>query len=165
MASVQFSSGSCPVEGLCPRLNHHGEATALSRADPTTSIPGTYPGIIVHDHCLEQGLPELASETKIGPCNYHREGTTFVDSIEHYLSRGTHLSPADQETFQHRQTAGNVPFRVHSGNRVCRLIAPHSPHTLPARRGYPCAIQYTNYTLYRRVCSFGRTVTVLKPSL
>ena len=41
-----------------------------------------YPGITVHDHCLEQGLPELASETKIGPCNYHREGTTFVDSIE-----------------------------------------------------------------------------------
>ena len=100
MASVQFSVGSCPVEGLCPRLNHHGEATALSRADPTTSIPGTYPGIIAHDHCLKQGLPEPASETEIGPCNYHREGTTFVDSIEHYLSKGTHLSPADQETFQ-----------------------------------------------------------------
>ena len=66
-------------------VNHHGEATAFGRADPTTSIPGTSPGITAHDHCLKQGLPELASETEIGPCNYQREGTTFVDSIENYL--------------------------------------------------------------------------------
>ena len=71
------------------------------RADPTTSIPGTSPGITAHDHCFKQGLPELASETEIGPCNYQREGTTFVDSIENYLSRGTQLSPAEPETFQY----------------------------------------------------------------
>ena len=100
MAFVQMSSGSCPVDGPRPRLNHSGEATVFSRADPITSIPGNSPGITVHGHCLKQGLPEPASETEIGPCNYHREGTTFVDSIENYLSKGTQLSPADQETFQ-----------------------------------------------------------------
>ena len=113
MASVQMSSGSCPVEGLSPRLNHHGEATALSRADPT-SIPGTFPGITAHGHCSEQGLPELASETEIGPCNYHREGTTFVDSIENYFSKGTHLSPAKPETFQgggHAEHATESTYR------------------------------------------------------
>ena len=102
--------GFCPDErGLLPcrrtssatiRLNHSGEATVFSRADPITSIPGISPGITVHGHCLEQGLPEPASETEIGPCNYHREGATFVDSIENYLSKGTHLSPAKPETFQ-----------------------------------------------------------------
>ena len=75
-------------------VNHHGEATAFGRADPTTSIPGTSPGITAHDRCFKQGLPELASETEIGPCNYQREGTTFVDSIENYLSKGTKTYPS-----------------------------------------------------------------------
>ena len=131
MASVQFSVGSCPVEGPCTRLNHHGEATALSRADPTTSIPGTYPGIIAHDHCLKQGLPEPASETEIGPCNYHREGTTFVDSIENYLSKGTHLSPAKPRRLFRRCSGEMRPytsdivryckknFPVHNSNECC----------------------------------------------
>ena len=53
--------------------------------------------ITVHDHCQEQGLPELASETEIGPCNYQREGTTFVDSIENYLSTVLTLNYLPQE--------------------------------------------------------------------
>ena len=99
MDRVQMSVGSCPVDGPCLRLNRPGEATALSRADPTTLIPGIHPGITTEGHCSKQGLPELASETEIGPCNYQREGTTFVDSIENYLSKGTQLSPANPETF------------------------------------------------------------------
>ena len=86
MARVQLSVGSCPIDGRSPRLSHHGEATAC-RADPPTSIPGLVTGITVHDHCPGQGLPELLSETEIAPCNYQREGTTFVDLIENYLSR------------------------------------------------------------------------------
>ena len=81
MARVQMCVGSCLVDGLSPRLNHHGEATAC-RADPPTSIDNTsglVTGITAHDHCLGQGLPELLSETEIGPNNYQKEGTTFVD--------------------------------------------------------------------------------------
>ena len=101
MVRTQLCVGSCPVDGLSPRLNHPGEATALGRADPPTSIPRTFPGITTQDHCSKQGLPELASETEIGPCNYQREGTTFVDSVENYpVSKGTQLSPAEPETFQ-----------------------------------------------------------------
>ena len=99
MARDQIGVGSCPVDGLSPRLNHYGEATAC-RADPPTSIPGLVTGIKVHDHCTGQGLPEPLSETEIGPCNYQREGTTFVDSIENYLSTNINLSPAEPETFQ-----------------------------------------------------------------
>ena len=104
MARVQLCVGSCPVDGLSPQLNHHGEATAC-RADPPTSIPGLATGITVQDHCLGQGLPERTVNSQarprllIGPSNYQREGTTFVDLIENYLFTDTQLSPARAETF------------------------------------------------------------------
>ena len=64
--SVGSSCGLSSVDRLSPRLNRQGEATAC-RADPPTSIPGLVTGITAHDHCLRQDLPELISETEIGP--------------------------------------------------------------------------------------------------
>ena len=61
------------------------------------SIPGLATGITTHDHCLGQGLPELTSETEIDPNNYQKEGTTFVDSIENYLSTVLTLNYLPQE--------------------------------------------------------------------
>ena len=133
-----MSSGSCPVDGPRPRLNHSGEATAFSRADPITSIPGISPGITVHGHCLKQGLPEPASETEIGPCNYHREGTTFVDSIEHYLSRGTHLSPAEPETF-HGDASG---FQACTDTLLAHTV---EGAAIPLKRGEHSSILTTNH--------------------
>ena len=56
-------------------------------------------GDIPHVHSQEpQRPPRTIPRTRSRA--YLREGTTFVDSIENYLSKGTHLSPAKPETFQ-----------------------------------------------------------------
>ena len=46
-------------------------------------------------HRLQGERRELEGSRDLG-----REGTTFVDSIENYLSKGIQLSPAEPETFQ-----------------------------------------------------------------